>query len=84
MIDKHTYNRVSGQFPRGYAPQSPGFAPTPVANPSESDNQVDTTTGDITEDELLLTPAVVYGFSLADKLWRPFSPFHLCTIALSK
>lgn len=25
---------------------------------------------DVTDDELLLTPAVVYGFSLSDKVWR--------------
>ena len=27
-------------------------------------------TAELTEEELILTPAVVYGFSFADKIWR--------------
>jgi hypothetical protein len=28
---------------------------------------------ELSEEELLLTPAAVYGFSLSDKLWRKFN-----------
>ena len=38
-------------------------------------NKVPRETVELTVDELMLTPPVVYGFSLADKTWR--EPFRL-------
>lgn len=43
-----------------------------------TDNLVQTQSNDdtpdieLTDDDLLLTPSVVFGFSLADKVWREF------------
>jgi len=31
---------------------------------------------DLTEEELLLTPTVVYGFSLTDKAWRKYLIYY--------
>ena len=42
-------------------------------------------TNQLSEDELLLTSPIVYGFSLADKLWRMFFLFlffHSCSLYL--
>jgi hypothetical protein len=34
----------------------------------------------LTDDELLLAPPIVWGFSLADKLWRAYlSPLNCCS-----
>jgi len=48
------------------------------------DNLVQTQSGDatadveLTEEDLLLTPTVVFGFSLVDKVWCQFSRFFFC------
>ncbi len=38
-------------------------------------NEVDE---DLTDEELTLTPAVVYGFSLSDKVWRTYVAMLVC------
>lgn len=49
-----------------------------LVHSQENDNENTLANADITEEDLLLTSTVVYGFSLSDKLWCMFtsSPYH--------
>ncbi|KAJ7451970.1 P-loop containing nucleoside triphosphate hydrolase protein [Mycena latifolia] len=46
-----------------------------------SQTEAATTTADLSADDLLLTPTVVYGFSLSDKLWLEFDVTKVMPVA---
>ncbi|THU96035.1 P-loop containing nucleoside triphosphate hydrolase protein [Dendrothele bispora CBS 962.96] len=58
----------------GPLPPSPPLPPLPTRlPPPNGDNSTAENNPELTEEELLLTPTVVYGFSLSDKLWLEFN-----------
>ncbi|OBZ76844.1 ATPase family AAA domain-containing protein 3B [Grifola frondosa] len=79
---------VKGEGVQTQPNQWGNYTPVPLPPPDMSNVvptlQVRTKTQrldtELTEDELLLTPAVVYGFSLSDKIWLEFNIEHVTEI----
>ncbi|KAM5546005.1 hypothetical protein V8D89_000131 [Ganoderma adspersum] len=92
MIDIGTFKRMNPNYelpiikPEGSAAQQTdewgNYNPHPPTNNAnvqtfQARNKVPRETVELTVDELMLTPPVVYGFSLADKTWRELFEFNI-------
>ncbi|KAI1792767.1 P-loop containing nucleoside triphosphate hydrolase protein [Ganoderma leucocontextum] len=93
MIDRGTFKRMNPNYempiikPEGSAMQNTdewgNYHPQPVPpnNPMvqtfQARNKVPRDTVELTQAELMLTPPLVYGFSLADKTWLEFNIQHV-------
>ncbi|KAJ7732862.1 P-loop containing nucleoside triphosphate hydrolase protein [Mycena metata] len=76
MVDGETFRRLNAnyEFPAPATPKSKqdlnGDANEGAVVPAQAD--ATTENADLSPDDLLLTPTVVYGFSLSNKLWFEF------------
>ncbi|KAJ7148971.1 hypothetical protein C8R43DRAFT_1193626 [Mycena crocata] len=88
-LDAHMNNPNNGYMNNGYdmygqpvqvpiQPPGQGFGDAALVH---SQANATTESADLTDEELLLTPTVVYGFSLGDKIWLEFDVTKITPVA---